>query len=293
MDNFKIKSIDEFDLDFITKYNEQKNNEISSVSPDSLVPENTNTNAVSDNNQDEINVSFFNTSLNQTPEQETEDAPVFQDTAPTPLTQEHEPVSAFDTENPVKKKRHGAAVAGKIISTVMLAATIVVFVLGCFVTIFLDNHGSELFGLCFNTVSTDTYDSTGKRIVSNGDLVISKKVDASEYNPGELIVVKSSYAGEGNYSDIHIITSVLSVSDANAELTTTNLATNGMGTETISSEATYGILDSYIPALGTILHFAMDNAVLICVLFVLLAALWCLLLVLIENQKTKTKKTDK
>ena len=55
------------------------------------------------------------------------------------------------------------------------------------------------------------------------------------------------------------------------------------------SDACYGIVTNYIPVLGGLLHFAMDNVILVCILFVLLAALWCLILVLIENKKPKTK----
>lgn len=291
MDNFKIKSIDEFDLDFVAKYNEKNDNEISSVSSTGPIPE-----IVKEENEENINnISYFNTADSN--EQPFSPAPqdTSADTAQSEIIpQAYSPAGespAYDNDdNSTETKQSGGVIAGKVISIIFLAATIIVFVLGCFVTIFIDNHGSDLFGLCFNTVSTDIYDSNDQEIFSKGDLIISKKADPSEYVVNEFIVVKSSSAGEEYYSDIHAITSVLYVSEESAEITTVNLAAPGIDVTPTSSEDTYGIVQWYLPALGTILHFAMDNAILTCVLFVLLAALWCLILVLIENKNNKAKQ---
>lgn len=303
MDNFKIKSIEEFDLDFVAKYNEQKNNEISSVSSDGPIPEITKDEAEFENAEN-VNVSFFNNAeTDEEPVQNFNSVVQDQDSSafsPAPIDtypQAYSPVGAPDANTPAyenepaKTKQSGAAIAGKVISIILLAATIIVFVLGCFVTIFLDNNGSDLFGICFNTVSTDTYDSSGNLIVSKGDMIISQKAETGEFVSGKMIAVKSAMAGEENLSDIHVINSVMSVSGTNAQLTTTNLASPAAGLSTVMSEESYGIVTSYIPALGTVLHFAMDNAILICILFVLLAALWCLILVLIENQRNKKVKS--
>ncbi len=281
MDNFKIRSIDEFDFDFVAKLNENKNNEIESVSTNGPITE------IAKDNSAENNFTYFNPQEQNEVPNETPLSPA-QPVAPSAIYTPDEPM--VETAKPQKEKQSGGAIAGKIISVILLAATIVVFVLGCFVTIFLDNHGSDLFGYTFNTVSSDTYDSKGTHVVSKGDLIIAKKADASEYLPGELVAVKSDYIGENYYSDVHVITFVNSVYESDAEITTVNLAESGMGTETISSNDTYGIVKSKITALGTILHFAMDNAILVCVMFVLLAAMWCLVLVLIENKKVKTNK---
>lgn len=286
MENFKIRSIDEFDFDFVAKINEQKNNEISSVSDEIVITEPVTDEPVNEN-QEDVNISFFSKSA----EPEIESEPETHDDPASPVALSYESVSEGTVNQPEKSKRSGAATAGKIASIIMLAATIIVFVLGCFVTIFLDNNGSNLFGLCFNTISADIYDSTGSKIISKGDLIISEKADVSEYVSGKMIVVKSNNP-ESDYSDLHIINGVMSVTGTNAHLTTTNLADPYAGSLTVMSEDTYGIESSYIPLLGTILHFAMDNAILVCVLFVLLAALWCLILVLIENQKTKPQKDN-
>lgn len=279
MDNFKIKSIDEFDLDFVAKYNEKNNNEISSVS-NGPIPE-----IAKEENEEAFNY-FSPVAENEQPISPAQNEETPQPYSPFGATFNNP--DSFNNE-PAKVKQSALAVVGKVISIILLSATIIVFVLGCFVTIFLDNHGSDLFGICFNTVSTDTYDSKGELIVSKGDLIISQKADASEYVAGKMIAVKSNSAGEGYYSDVYVITSVLSVSDTSAEITAINLASPGV-TSTLTSEGTYGIVSSYLPALGTILHFTMDNAVLICILFVLLSAMWCLILVLIENQRSKKAK---
>lgn len=289
MDNFKIKSIDEFDLDFVSKYNEKKESEIVSVSSDEPIAE------ITDN--EDINIEYKDTDSNEetffaSEPQDNNSAqePVAENTLSFEPT--NEPTFNEQNNNYKKAKQSAGATAGKVISVILLAATIIVFVLGCFVTIFIDNHGSDIFGYTFNTVSTDTYDSNGTELFSRGDLVISRKAEPSEYVTGEFVIVKSNAAGEEYYSDVHYITSILSVSPERAEITTVNLSSPGIGTATISSDNTYGICLGLgrIPAAGNILHFAMDNAVLTCVLFVLLAAMWCLILVLIENGKSKPKK---
>lgn len=290
MDNYKIKSIDEFDLDFISKINENNGGDIASVSPDGPIDT-----VVED---ESINITYNDDNSNENTFSTAE--PQINDDTQEPIAENalsYEPANDethFDEQNDIesKDKQSAGATAGKVISIVFLAATIVVFVLGCFVTIFIDNHGSDIFGYTFNTVSTDTYDSNGKKLFSRGDLVISHKGEPSEFVTGKFVIVKSNSAGEEYYSDVHYITSVLSVSSDSAEIVTVNLSSPGFGTSTISSEGTYGIcLDiGRLPAAGNILHFAIDNAVLTCVLFVLLSAFWCLILVLIENGKNKPKK---
>lgn len=296
MDNFKIKSIDEFDLAFIENYNKQKNAELSSVSEENAVEELPLNNST-ETKSEEINVSFFNNSVADTAPSQTINPAVISEPSdiqpqvysPVAAPAAVNPAPVNNVNQPVKSKQKPGILVGKIVSIVLLAATIIVFVLGCFVTIFLDNNGSDIFGLCFNTVSVDTYDTSGNLIVSKGDLVISKKSDASEYTANNLIAVRSNYTEEA-FSDIHFVNGVISVSGTNAQLSTVNLASPDSGTTTIMSEDSYGIITSYIPALGTLLHFAMDNAILICILFILLAAFWCLLLVLIDNVGNKAKK---
>ena len=288
MDNFKIKSIEEFDLEFVEKFIKKADDETASLIPD-IAKDN-----AEDNYEEEIIVFADQPEENAEPEQENEFnnqniiyAPVEQEETYEPFEAEQE---EFQEEANEKPKKNVGILIGKIAAIVLLVGTIVVFVLGCFVTIFLDNNGSDLAGMCFNTVRTDTFDSTGELIVSKGDLIISNKAEPAEYTPGRMIIVKSNAAPDEQFSDIHIINSVVSVTGTSADLVTTNLASPADGVTNISSENTYGLVNSYIFALGNLLHFAIDNAILVCALFILLAALWCLLLVLLENINSKSKK---
>lgn len=288
MDNFKIKSIEEFDLEFVEKFIKKADDESASLIPD-IAKDN-----AEDNYEEEIIAFADQSEENAEPEQENEInnqniiyAPVEQKETYEPFEAEQE---EFQEETNEKPKKNVGILIGKIAAIVLLVGTIVVFVLGCFVTIFLDNNGSDLAGMCFNTVRTDTFDSTGELIVSKGDLIISNKAEPAEYTPGRMIIVKSNAAPDEQFSDIHIINSVVSVTGTGADLVTTNLASPADGVTNISSENTYGLVNSYIFALGNLLHFAIDNAILVCALFILLAALWCLLLVLLENINSKSKK---
>lgn len=306
MEQFKLKSIDELDLEFVNKANEQSKNDTVSTS-DSLIPEIIKTSPETE----EEPATYFESSE---PDFSANEDPVFtpapqddEETAPRPLVPigqnpvSYSPVGApdetvseddfadYDTEEaPQNAKKGGAALAGKIISIVMLAATIVVFILGCFVTIFLDNNGSDIAGYCFNTMSSDIYDTNGETMVSKGDLIISVKAETSDYVSGKMIAVPSVI--EEDRCDIHVISYTNSITGDNAELITTDITSATSYSATVMSSSCYGIVSSYIPVLGGLLHFAMENAILVCVLFILLAALWCLILVLIENKKPKTKK---
>ena len=188
-------------------------------------------------------------------------------------------------ETQEKAKLGKGALAGKIISIVLLVSTVIVFVLGCFVSVFLDNNGSDIGGICFNTMGQDI-ETLG---VSEGDLIISKKAEIGEYTSGALIAVPRP---NGVGCDIQSVSYVNSVSDTDAELATTAMV-NGVGySNTIMVSSCYGIVSSYVPALGGLLSFAMQNAILVCVLFVLLAAFWCLILVLI-GRSAKAEKEPK
>lgn len=193
--------------------------------------------------------------------------------------------SNFEVEEEPKKKSKGA-LAGKIISIVLLCATVVTFLLGCFVTIFLDNNGTDIGGYCFNTMGQDIEDLG----VSKGDLIVSKKVEANEYQVGNLIVVPSSMF-EG--CDIQSIQSTNPYSSDSVQITTNALSGSYGYTNSVTSANCYGVVSSYIPALGGLLSFAMENAILVCILFVLLAAFWCLLLVLIDKSQAKNERTSK
>ena len=309
MEQFKLKSIDELDLDFVasTQGNKTQTNE-----PKSLIPEAVKTQPAKAD--ETIGAHYF-----QKPVQHSDEQPVYSPAAqempkkkarplvpigqtPSPYAPVGAPAQQEETldfsnanygeakvENSKKSKGRGA-LAGKIISIILLAATVIVFLLGCFVTIFLDNNGSDIGGLCFNTMGQDI-ESLG---VSKGDLIVSKKVEANEYAVNDLIAVPST-TFEG--CDIQSISYVNAYSTSDAQITTTAMS-GGIGySNSVSAASCYGVVSSYIPALGGLLNFAMDNAILVCILFVLLSAFWCLILVLIEKssgkpteRKAKSKK---
>ncbi len=312
MEQFKLKSIDELDLEFVNKTKAQAQTPNITEQKASLIPEISKKEPVK-RSDETIGAHYFQKPAQATDENtvytpKTADAPkkarplvpIGQST-PSYVPAGTAPKTAeenldFSTgnygeakvEKQPKKKSSGGVMAGKIISIVLLVATIVTFVLGCFVTIFLDNNGSNIGGVCFNTMGQDI-ESLG---VSQGDLIISKKVEISEYLSGELIAVPASNF-EG--CDIQSINSVSTFSTNDAQITTTAMS-NGVGYQSsVMASSCYGIVSSYIPSLGSLLGFAMDNAILVCILFILLAAFWCLLLVLIEKsaKAPKTKKSEK
>lgn len=297
MEQFKLKSIDELDLEFVNNSRGQK---ALDDKPESLIPE-INKKEPQKKSDETIGAHYFQKTVQpvdeqpiytpegQTPKKKTRPlVPIGQTPSP------YAPVGAVEQEDldfsddnygeayveeKVKKGSKGA-LAGKIIAIVLLCATVVVFLLGCFVTIFLDNNGSDIGGICFNTMGQDIEDIG----VSKGDLIISKKVEPSEYSVEDLIAVPSSYF-EG--CDIQSISYINAYSDS-AQLTTVAMS-GGVGySNSVSSSNCYGVVSSYIPALGGLLNFAMENAVLVCILFVLLAAFWCLLLVLLEKSASKS-----
>lgn len=305
MEQFKIKSIEEFDLDFITMLNEQSKASAESEPEDLLSADLSLDKPEEQDNEMPVEGGYFKkTASDFNVEPEFDPAPrdevvktprplvpIGQNSAYSPVGAPAEPIYEEDfgdndeEEKSTKEKSGAGALVGRIISIILLASTIVVFVLGCFVTVFLDNSGSDIGGFCLNTMSADVIDSNGEKIVSKGDLIISKKVDANEYTSGAMIAVPSASVNER--CDIHIVNSVNSYYSENAEISTTDITSPQHYTATIMSSDSYGTVNSYVPVLGGLLHFAMDNVILVCVLFVLLAALWCLILVLIENKRPK------
>lgn len=313
MEQFKLKSIDELDIEFVSKSREQAAPSANRAEPKaSLIPEISKKESVK-RSDETIGAQYFQKKaepvdeipiykpdeVGQAPKKARPLVPIGQNPPSyIPQTANRQEQEDLDfskgnygeakVEQKTAKKVSGGALAGKIISIVLLAATVLTFVLGCFVTIFLDNNGSSIGGICFNTMGQDIESLN----VSEGDLIISKKVEISKYLTDSLIAVPSSNL---NGCDIQSIQSVNAFSTDDAEITTVAMQ-NGIGYQnTVMASSSYGIVTSYIPSLGNVLRFAMDNAILVCILFILLAAFWCLLLVLIEKQSksAKTKKVKK
>lgn len=307
MEKFKIKSIDEFDLDFVAKYNEPKAEDAPEetdnvLSIDALVPEEESVTVQPESNP----LDMPQTMVITPPEAEIPpqaNAPIPpQPVAPQPMQ------APKENKKSEKAKQSGLAITGKIIATILLVSTVVVFIMGCFVSVFIDNHNLNL-GISLNTVNADTMNSSGadaETIVSKGDMIISTKPDSIEYfdilngakrNGESVLISYSSYPGDENsYSDIYLVKDVLSTSEENAVLIAANLTTPAPGYQSIEINTNdgsfHGIVKIYAPKLGGILHFASSglNAVLVCLMFILIAAFWCLVLVLIDNQRYKSKK---
>lgn len=303
MEKFKIKNIEEFDLDFVAKYNKPAAEDPAADLDNDLktddIPE---AETQTDNNDTQI---LFDEPQPAVPY----DIPAQQQT-PTQVAPLH-PQPA-EKSKPEKVKQSGLAITGKVIATIMLAVTVITFVFGCFVSVFLDNDSLDI-GININTVNSDTSirtieDNQEKDILifSKGDLVISKKEDNLKYvdifneakNGTESKLIYLTYStnpeNKDTYSDIYRLTGVTSTSESNAVLTATNLSSGNYETIEINTDNKnyHGVVTSiYVPLLGGILHFANDYAILVCILFILMAAFWCLVLVLIDNQRNKTKKT--
>ena len=297
MEQFKLKSIDELDLDFV---NSSRSPKAPASETKSLIPEMET--SAAPKADDTIGAQYFSKPAANSvyaPDEQGQKkkarplVPIGQTPSPyTPVGAQAENKEAisiseddFDDSNiddNAPKKSSKGALAGKIISIILLCATVVVFLLGCFVTIFLDNNGTDIGGICFNTMGQDL--DIG---VSKGDLIISEKLEAAEYKIQDYVVVPST-SFEG--CDIQKVQSIYPYSTESVQLTTATISGN---INTVPSANCYGVVVSFIPGVGGLLSFAMENAILVCILFVLLAAFWCLLLVLIEKSTEKPAKTKK
>ncbi len=309
MDQFKLKSIDELDLEFVSKIREAasipEKITVSSTSVQTPAEETPKSDDIGGPGYFSKRTKTLDEDVTYSPQQDNKSASVAtvnnNDANYTPVgaPEEKQPAAPFipninygeaevEDETPKAKKSKGA-LAGKIVSIVLLAATVVVFILGCFVSIFLDNNGSNIGGLCFNTMSADL-EVTGISPVSKGDLIISKIVQPGEYEMGDMIAVPSITTGG---CDIHIINAVNPLGLEDAEFITNDITNQSQMSNTVYASGCYGIVNSYIPAVGGLLNFAMENAILVCILFVLLAAFWCLLLVLLEKSAKPSTKSKK
>jgi len=301
MEKFKIKSIEEFDVDFVAKYNQP-----AAVVPEAEIDSNINIDDLAPKTQPDnetVQVVFENTQP-ESPVPSPAQQQIPRQTVPV----QPKPENKSDAKKkPEKAKQSGLAIAGKVIATILLAATVVTFIFGCFVSVFLDNNNLDI-GISLTTVNADTMNSAGDNavtIVSKGDMILSTKPDANEYfdilneaklnDESLLITYSSDPTNENSYSDVYYVKEVIYATESSAVLSATNLTSPAPGYQSIeisSDDKSYhGVIKLYAPALGGILHFASDYAILVCILFILMAAFWCLVLVLIDNQRNKTKKT--
>lgn len=217
-----------------------------------------------------------------------DNAPAYSNVKPFPATK-RSPVQergiSFDDypEEPEQKSdapRSAGNLAAKIAIIVLLAATLTSFVLGCFVSMFLDNSANDIAGYTFCTMKADVLQPK----LSEGDMIIVKKSVPSDYVTGKLIAFKSSVANEG--CRVHVVSSATQLVYADEyAIITTGYDGDTAATATITSNDVIGIVTAYVPNVGGMLSFAMNNAILVCALYVLLVVFWGLLLVLVERTK--------
>lgn len=178
-----------------------------------------------------------------------------------------------------KSKRSAGNLAAKIGIIVLLAATLVSFVFGCFISMFIDNPSTDIRGYTFCTMKIDVM----QPMLSEGDMIIVKKAAPKDYVNGRLIAFNSAgYDG----CRVHIVGSSSQMVYADEyQIITTGYDGETAATATISSNDVIGIVAAYIPNVGGVLSFAMNNAILVCALYLLLVVFWGLLLVLVERTK--------
>ena len=315
MDEFKLLSIDELDAEFVSKLRVSKKsnntNTDESLIPKFIKQEDEIFSDSSKNVADESINIVIDTDFTDSSSEATVYNPKFtEETLPRPIIpigqtpSPYYPVGAptnietkiiseddFDNENTKEKKSGKGYLAGKIMSITMLCVTVVVFLLGCFVSIFLNNKSVVLGKYCFNTPVREV--TIGDDVVKERDLVISKKVSGNEYKKSvnsPIAVDIGSVESKG--CDIHYIYAVTPLIEDEVTIQTYDPITSEIYSEKIIADKTYGIVKYFVPFAGAILLFAIDNAILICALFVLLAAFWCLLLILIEKNSKKAKNKE-
>lgn len=296
MNEFRILSIDEFDALFVKDLRIKKAEPPKTDS--GLIPE-----LITDNNAsaaviEKPAVTDAETSLSDTPTAAEANQNIStDDSSSSPLVdvpQENTSSVIVDgdasentAENKGEKKKKNNYLAGKVVSIVMLSITAVVFLLGCFISVFLDNNGLDIGGICFSTQSRDII--VGDDEIGKGALIISKKLQPEQYseNLNKPVAVRADKNASSG-CDIMFLYSASESYEAGTVLQVYDPMTNEISENTYLSSECSGIVRRYLPAVGGILTFAINNAVLVCALFVLLAAFWCLLLVLFEkNNKRK------
>jgi len=276
MDEFKLRSIEEFDSDFAEESKASAGQKETAPVKATLIPE---VNPGEETGKVEITTLYQAESMSDNPDM--------------PLV-----INRFGEEEPeVSKPAKAKSGPGKIIAKIAvicaLALTVAVFLLGCFVSVFLDNNGSDLKGYTFNTLASQT--SLSNTTLKKGDLIIAKKVTGGGYQDGAYVAVPTALVKENGEQvkgcDIVVATGSVQVGD-NLQITTRRPGDAFGAVATYASSATYGQVDRYIPGIGGIVSFAMDNAILVCALFLMLAALFICLLVLIDKVGGKKKSED-
>lgn len=316
MNEFKILSIDELDQEFVTKLRVP----VFTPKADSLIPDMvkpqilySGNNPVDEPGENNIQNNIINDYLASDPKpavyglQENTNGPrpivplgqgkAFYSPADSDISSNSAPLEEQNVQavkaSKRAKKNNGTKgfLAAKIICIIMLVVTLLVFIGGCFISIFLNNDGVDLNGVCFNTLAADT--KLSKEKLREGDLIISKKADFDELKDSLNKPIALPVEGVDNVGcKIEYIYSVSNIIEDEASILTYDPETKEISAEKKVGDLTYGIVTDYVPFIGGVLAFALNNAILVCILFVLMAAFWCLLMILIEKgARSKKEKT--
>ncbi len=325
---FKLRNIEEFDADFVQSIRIPKKPSVKPADKTvpSLIPE-LDKNAFSDKSTSQTTSDITDTKDNLSNTENISDTTQSGKPAPRPLVPigsgqtaippEQEKIGGY-TQNTAgtvnledlrfedeteeeeltdKKKRSGkGALALKIISIVFLSVTIISFLLGCLVSVFLNNNGIQLADYCFNSQVRDVTFETdaGKTTVNEGALIISKPLKANEYETNMIVSVLASDESGNEKCEIFSIGTIIQINNDVVEFELIAPDSGAIIGHTTSADC-YGLVEYYIPVIGGIISFSISsavNAVLVCALFILIAAFWFLLLVLSEK-KLKASKDNR
>lgn len=311
MDEFKLRSINEFDEAFAAEAKALRAAKAAPVAPtapvqkkETLIPP-----MQKPENDEPFEIDFFSSDPASAPA-----APAAPAAPVAPAAPAAPPVSLYKTEkmdsasvkpfvyepqkfedddddnyykkNSEAKDRSGLFLAGKIVSIVMLAVTLVVFIFGCFITIFFDNKDSSFAGYTFSALASDNAaisSSKNGKAEKGGALIVSKKVEAADYASGDLIAVPADETG----CDIYQVVSICNETKDGFDLVVVDTNSDSTASLNVASEDIFGKAVYSLGGLGKLVSFATSNAVLVCILFLLLAAFWCILIVLIEKIQAK------
>lgn len=194
----------------------------------------------------------------------------------------------FDTDKkPPKRKGIKGLVFAKVLCILMLSSTLLTFIFGCFISVFINNSSVDLKGITFSTLADDVVLSNEK--MHKGDLIISKKADYTEYAENLNKPLALSAEDKNTGCKIEYIYSVSQDTDGETDIFTYSPADNKPLNQKYDAENTMGIVIYYVPLIGGIITFALSSPILICVLFVLMIAFWCLIMILIEKTIKRRK----
>lgn len=295
MEQFKLRNIDEFDRDFVAAKQAQQAETIpqpeapaepliqpepmQDISSSNVIPPETSPLEA----RPLVPIGQKNTIYSPVGEDYLDTA----DTVP-PLSEED-----FDPRKQKGKTKPGILV-GKIITIVLLITTVLLFVTGCFISIFIDNNGSDVGGFCFNEMSREiVIENDGQVIqkIPEGSLIISKKKDPATYELGSFIVVPAATTG----CDIQVISSIENLSSG-TRFSTVPIGAGYGASNFIDQDQNYGEVNFYIPVLGHLINMAIADTVQIiitCAIFIIFAAVCCVVLVMLESANKKAKKKSR